>query len=176
MFGVRHALIRTCALVSVNTVCFKANLVFPIAATPANDELEFVKMHTLNSPRTGNVTEPPTELPPPPQRELDLNSTRTHSEYRTTSEYQSNSEYQGNEFPTVDRPPSYETSMRNATSVNQYYGSDRQSMRSTRSKASTRSKSNKRRREPRQEELPWVQITPSASSTAADNPSYRHFP
>lgn len=150
------------------------------SSTPANDELEFVKMHTLNSPRQDHLTEPPQEPPPSPRRELDLNSTRTQSEYnRSTSDYHTNSEYQGDHrYPSSDQPPSYETSMRNATAA-KYYGSDRQSMRSNRSarsKASTRSKSNKRRREQRQEDLPWVQITPSASNTAADNPAYRHFP
>ena len=163
---------------SAQLSCIHTDLVyfhFYISATPANDELEFVKMHTLTPPHQEHLTEPPQERPPSPRREQDLNSTRTHSEYNPSSDYRSNSEYQGNNYPTGDCPPSYETSMRNATSVNNYYGADRQSMRSNRSKASTRSKS-KRRREQRQEDLPWVQITPSASHTAADNQAYRHFP
>ena len=106
--------------------------------------------------------------------ENDAQSTRS----RATTEYATH-----NEFPTLDRPPSYEISMRNAVSVNHHYGADRQSVRSTRSarsarsnrsKASTRSK--KRERQERQQNLPWVQITPSSSNMNSDNAPYRHFP
>lgn len=91
-----------------------------------------------------------------------------------------------NEYPTLDRPPSYETSMRNQANRNNMdhnvytYGADRQSVRSVRSTRSTRSKaSNKSKNTNRQtsterrEELPWVQITPSPSNFESP---FRHYP
>ncbi|KAL5008604.1 hypothetical protein ScPMuIL_014185 [Solemya velum] len=63
-----------------------------------------------------------------------------------------------------NHPPSYETSMREATAVNTQYNSvDRRSIRSTRSKASGRHKNVARQRDnnEHQQALPWVHITPS---------------
>lgn len=143
------------------------------AATNANDELEFVKMNTLTGAQgQGQSRSTPTHnAATNPAYEVDAQSTHT-----THTDYQ-------NDYPTLDRPPSYETSMRNAKSnVNNYYGADRQSVRSarsvrsTRSKASTRSKRRQGERNERREDLPWVQITPSASNQHADSAPYRHFP
>ena len=81
-----------------------------------------------------------------------------------------------NEYPTIERPPSYETSMRDGTVTNNYYASDRQSvrsLRSVRSKASSKSKSNRNRDDTRPKDLPWVQITPSSGSMDAP---FRHYP
>lgn len=123
----------------------------------ANDELEFVKMY---------------QTPSRPGYEIENQTFQTEQET--------------NEYPTLDRPPSYETSMRNQANrnvvSNDYtYGADRQSVRSVRSTRSTRSKaSNKSKNTNRQsssserrEELPWVQITPSPSSYESP---FRHYP
>nr|XP_034307663.1 sodium/potassium-transporting ATPase subunit beta-1-interacting protein 3 isoform X2 [Crassostrea gigas] len=112
----------------------------------ANDELEFVKMYSNSSPS---------------RRRYQSNDNMTLSYDNPATE-----------FPTLDRPPSYETSMRESTTVNDHYGADRRSVRSVRSvrsKASNKSKTKNERRE----ELPWVQITPSANSI--DQP-FRHYP
>ncbi|KAL4218050.1 Sodium potassium-transporting ATPase subunit beta-1-interacting protein 1 [Mactra antiquata] len=139
------------------------------SATNANDELEFVKMNTLTGQQE---SQPIHNASSNPAYETDVQSTHTvHTDYQ-------------NEYPTLDRPPSYETSMRNAKSnVNHYYATDRQSVRSarsvrsTRSKASTRSKRRDRgERIERREDLPWVQITPSSSNQHTDSAPYRHFP
>lgn len=112
----------------------------------ANDELEFVKMYSNSSPS---------------RRRYQSNDNMTLSYDNPATE-----------FPTLDRPPSYETSMRESTTVSDHYGPDRRSVRSARSvrsKASNKSKTKNERRE----ELPWVQITPSANSI--DQP-FRHYP
>lgn len=141
------------------------------SATNANDELEFVKMHTLTRTH-GERDTTPQHAATNPAYEMDAQSTHTRT---THTEYQ-------NDYPTLEHPPSYETSMRNQKpNVNNVYGSDRQSVRSARSARSTRSKASvrsKRRREEhqeRREDLPWVQITPSSSHQQQDSP-YRHFP
>ena len=96
-------------------------------------------------------------------------------------------ERETSDYPTLDRPPSYETSMRNQANRNAasaenniyHYGADRQSVRSvrstrsTRSKASNKSKATSRQTSERREELPWVQITPSPSSYESP---FRHYP
>ncbi|XP_055995783.1 sodium/potassium-transporting ATPase subunit beta-1-interacting protein 3-like isoform X2 [Ostrea edulis] len=113
-------------------------------ASSANDELEFVKMYSNSSP--------------------------SRRRYQSNDNMTLSYDNPGSEFPTLDRPPSYETSMRDSTTVD-IYGADRRSVRSVRSirsKASNKSKKNERR-----EELPWVQITPSANSI--DQP-FRHYP
>ncbi|XP_011431591.1 sodium/potassium-transporting ATPase subunit beta-1-interacting protein 3 isoform X4 [Magallana gigas] len=115
-------------------------------SSSANDELEFVKMYSNSSPS---------------RRRYQSNDNMTLSYDNPATE-----------FPTLDRPPSYETSMRESTTVNDHYGADRRSVRSVRSvrsKASNKSKTKNERRE----ELPWVQITPSANSI--DQP-FRHYP
>lgn len=154
-------------------------VLFLSAATPVNDELEFVKMHTLTSNR-GTPRQSPNHIP------------ATNLAYESDSQSnQATSEYQQT-FPTLDRPPSYETSMKNTRNVNSHYhATDRQSMRSTRSarsarsqrstrsarsKGSTRSKRRQETRQERREDLPWVQITPSSSNLNSDNLPYRHFP
>jgi len=146
-------------------------------------------MHTLTRNTTANINENST---PTHSRttgstnlayESDVQSTRS----RTTTDYRENYPIPG----TLERPPSYETSMRNQqNNVNSRYGADRQSTRSTRSvrsarsarsarsNRSTRSARTKRRRDDqpeRREELPWVQIQPSASHMGSDTP-YGHFP
>lgn len=143
------------------------------AATNANDELEFVKMHTLTRGHTEDNPTPTHMAASNPGYEADTQSTHTRT---THTDYQ-------NDYPTLDRPPSYETSMRNTKSnVNNYYGADRQSVRSarsarsTRSKASVRSKRRQEERQERREDLPWVQITPSSSNIHSDSAPYRHFP
>ncbi|XP_062615621.1 sodium/potassium-transporting ATPase subunit beta-1-interacting protein 3-like isoform X4 [Saccostrea cucullata] len=116
------------------------------SSSSANDELEFVKMYSNSSP----------------------SRRRYQSNDNVTLSYDNH----GSEFPTLDRPPSYETSMRESTVVNDIYGADRRSvrsLRSVRSKASNKSKTKSERRE----ELPWVQITPSSSNV--DQP-FRHYP
>lgn len=147
--------------------------------SPANDELEFVKMHSLTPSRSNNNnsssntthhrnnTEHITGVANP-ALEPDAQSTRSRStDYRTPN----------TDYPTLDRPPSYETSMRNASTTSHYYGADRQSVRSARSNRSKASTRSKRRRDERRENLPWVQITPSTSNLpSADNAPYRHFP
>ncbi|XP_071143780.1 sodium/potassium-transporting ATPase subunit beta-1-interacting protein 1-like isoform X2 [Mytilus edulis] len=126
----------------------------------ANDELEFVKMY---------------QTPSRPGYEIENQTFQTEQET--------------NDYPTLDRPPSYETSMRNqanrnAVSNDYTYGADRQSVRSvrsvrstrsTRSKASNKSKNTNRQSSAteRREELPWVQITPSPSSYESP---FRHYP
>ncbi|XP_052235744.1 uncharacterized protein LOC127847705 [Dreissena polymorpha] len=153
---------------------------------PINDELEYVKMNTLTPNGSTTTTTTTRNEPSSPTRagtsnlayESDAQSTRTTTDIHET--YATG---------TLDRPPSYETSMRNTTNVNNRYGADRQSVRSTRSarsarsarsNRSTRSARTKRRRDQsneRREELPWVQITPSASNHAhMDSAPYRHFP
>lgn len=116
---------------------------------PANDELEFVKMHNPSPSRN---------------RRNQQNDNLTFDNVNIDS------------FPKFEQPPSYETSMRNNGHVNySYYGTDRQSvrsLRSVRSKASTKSK-NTSRQEERREDLPWVQITPSSSHNDAP---FRHYP
>lgn len=80
------------------------------------------------------------------------------------------------EKPGYNHPPSYETSMREATAVNTQYNSvDRRSVRSTRSKASGRHKNTVRQRDDneRQQDLPWVHIAPSTIST---EPPFTSFP
>lgn len=143
------------------------------SATNANDELEFVKMNTLTRSQGESNLTPTHHAASNPAYEADAQSTHTRT---THTDYQ-------NDYPTLDRPPSYETSMRNQrANVNNVYGSDRQSVRSARSARSTRSKASvrsKRRREEqaeRREELPWVQITPSSSTHHQDSAPYRHFP
>ncbi|XP_045180898.2 sodium/potassium-transporting ATPase subunit beta-1-interacting protein 3-like [Mercenaria mercenaria] len=144
------------------------------SATNANDELEFVKMHTLTRGQNDNSSTPSHNAASNPAYEADAQSTHTRT---THTEYQ-------NDYPTLDRPPSYETSMRNTkqSNVNHYYGSDRQSVRSARStrsarsKASIRSKRRQEERQERREDLPWVQITPSSSNHHTDSAPYRHFP
>ena len=130
-------------------------------------------MHTLTRGNIDNNSTP-THAASNPGYEADAQSTHTRT---THTEYQ-------NDYPTLDRPPSYETSMRNTkqSNVNNYYGSDRQSVRSvrsarsTRSKASVRSKRRQEQRQERREDLPWVQITPSASNLHSDQAAYGHFP
>ncbi|XP_060084840.1 sodium/potassium-transporting ATPase subunit beta-1-interacting protein 3-like [Ylistrum balloti] len=127
------------------------------SSSPANDELEFVKMYKTPSRTTG----------------ADIQNAG-HSQ----SSYHDNQTFDGvtNEYPTLERPPSYETSMRDGTVINNYYASDRQSvrsLRSVRSKASTKSKSNRAREDVRPKDLPWVQITPSSSNMDAP---FRHYP
>ncbi|XP_076083918.1 sodium/potassium-transporting ATPase subunit beta-1-interacting protein 1-like isoform X4 [Mytilus galloprovincialis] len=130
------------------------------SSSNANDELEFVKMY---------------QTPSRPGYEIENQTFQTEQET--------------NEYPTLDRPPSYETSMRNqanrnAVSNDYTYGADRQSVRSvrsvrstrsTRSKASNKSKNTNRQSSSteRREELPWVQITPSPSSYESP---FRHYP
>lgn len=128
-----------------------------IAASPANDELEFVKMYKSPS-RSSNM----------------------QGAGRGQGVYCDNQTFDGvaNEYPTLERPPSYETSMRDGTVTvtNNYYASDRQSvrsLRSVRSKASSKSKSNRTRDNTRPKDLPWVQITPSSGSMDAP---FRHYP
>ncbi|KAK3607049.1 hypothetical protein CHS0354_015360 [Potamilus streckersoni] len=124
---------------------------------PANDELEFVKMqNTQSSPR-------------PARLDTSLHNDQENPAFDDLSSTRSN-------LPTLESPPSYETSIRNlnANAVNHYhYGSDRQSVRSVRSKASTRSTRSKAKQQ-RRENLPWVQITPS-SHNEPEAP-YRNFP
>lgn len=128
-------------------------------------------MHTLTRSH-GERETTPIHTATNPAYEMDAQSTHTRT---THTEYQ-------NDYPTLEHPPSYETSMRNQKpNANNVYGSDRQSVRSARSARSTRSKASvrsKRRREEhqeRREDLPWVQITPSSSHQQQDSP-YRHFP
>ncbi|XP_046546314.1 sodium/potassium-transporting ATPase subunit beta-1-interacting protein 3-like isoform X1 [Haliotis rubra] len=121
-------------------------------ASPANDELEFVKMR-YRSP--------------------------AHNAYRDNQTFD---HVNMAEFTTLEMPPSYDTTMRDnsiadTTAANLYYASDRQSVRS---KASTRSKRSNRNGNTtinnnyeRREELPWVQITPSAHG---DNTHHRNYP
>ncbi|WAR17826.1 NKAIN-like protein [Mya arenaria] len=153
-------------------------------ATPVNDELEFVKMHTL--------TQNPTRLQnPTPSRSGTANLAYESDSQSMSTRTTRTTEYHETIPPaTLERPPSYETSMRNQqNNVNQYRAADRQSVRSTRSarsarsarsNRSTRSARTKRRREDhneRREELPWVQITPSASNmNHNDSMPYGHFP
>lgn len=130
--------------VEVLLLIFELFFYFP--ASSANDELEFVKMYSNSSPS---------------RRRYQSNDNMTLSYDNPATEY-----------PTLDRPPSYETSMRESTTVSDHYGADRRSVRSARSvrsKASNKSKTKSERRE----ELPWVQITPSANSI--DQP-FRHYP
>lgn len=133
-------------------------------------------MHTLTSSRS----EPRQSPSHVPATNLAYESD-AQSNHTTTAEYQQT-------YPTLDRPPSYETSMRNTKNVNHYHATDRQSTRSTRSarsarstrsarsKGSTRSKRRHEDRQERQADLPWVQITPSSSNLHSDNAPYRHFP
>lgn len=100
------------------------------------------------------------------------NSSPSRRRYQSNDNMTLSYDNPATEFPTLDRPPSYETSMRESTTVNDHYGADRRSVRSVRSvrsKASNKSKTKNERRE----ELPWVQITPSANSI--DQP-FRHYP
>ncbi|XP_052764998.1 sodium/potassium-transporting ATPase subunit beta-1-interacting protein-like isoform X3 [Mya arenaria] len=156
----------------------------PETTTPVNDELEFVKMHTL--------TQNPTRLQnPTPSRSGTANLAYESDSQSMSTRTTRTTEYHETIPPaTLERPPSYETSMRNQqNNVNQYRAADRQSVRSTRSarsarsarsNRSTRSARTKRRREDhneRREELPWVQITPSASNmNHNDSMPYGHFP
>ncbi|XP_021359734.1 sodium/potassium-transporting ATPase subunit beta-1-interacting protein 1-like isoform X2 [Mizuhopecten yessoensis] len=124
-------------------------------SSPANDELEFVKMYKAPSRSSG-----------------------VDNGGRSQASYCDNQTFNGvaNEYPTIERPPSYETSMRDGTVINNYYSTDRQSvrsLRSVRSKGSTKSKSNRTREDARPKNLPWVQITPSSSSMDAP---FRHYP
>ena len=137
-------------------------------------------MHTLNAnrqpPRPSPNHIPATNF----AYESDSPSNQAPSEYQQT-------------YPTLDRPPSYETSMKNNTRNvnNHYHATDRQSVRSTRSarsarsarstrsarsKGSTRSKRRQEPRQERREDLPWVQIAPSTSNTQTESAPYRHFP
>ncbi|OWF47306.1 sodium/potassium-transporting ATPase subunit beta-1-interacting protein 3-like isoform X4 [Mizuhopecten yessoensis] len=125
------------------------------SSSPANDELEFVKMYKAPSRSSG-----------------------VDNGGRSQASYCDNQTFNGvaNEYPTIERPPSYETSMRDGTVINNYYSTDRQSvrsLRSVRSKGSTKSKSNRTREDARPKNLPWVQITPSSSSMDAP---FRHYP
>ena len=121
-----------------------------LSASPANDELEFVKMYQNTSPSRRR------------NNNFHGNDNQTFDDITVT-----------NEYPTLDRPPSYETSMRESTVVNQIYGADRQSVRSLRSVRSKASSKSKNRNSDHREELPWVQITPSSSH---DDSPFRHYP
>ncbi|KAK6186669.1 hypothetical protein SNE40_005955 [Patella caerulea] len=114
--------------------------------SPANDELEFVKIR-YRSP--------------------------AHHAYRNNIAFE---DINQNDFSSLERPPSYDTTMRDTqietAAANHYYASDRQSLRSkasTRSKRSTRN-TGQQKYEEKREDLPWVQITPSQNTE-----QIRHF-
>lgn len=130
----------------------------------ANDELEFVKMRY----RT------PTHM----SAFRDDNENMAFDNINLTTELSPHSSPGPRQRGEREMPPSYDTTMRNATAAaNNYYASERQSVRS---KASTRSKRSTHRQssggnsatysEPVRD-LPWVHITPMS-----DNQMIRHFP
>ncbi|KAK7091924.1 sodium/potassium-transporting ATPase subunit beta-1-interacting protein-like [Littorina saxatilis] len=170
------------------------------ASSPANDELEFVKIRR-RAPTTNTIES---------NNRATTSLTRTNFdnmafENETLNDDSNDSLRRAYRLPPpgprqYEQPPSYDTTMRNANmeaetrAANQYY-SDRQSVRS---KASTRSKrsttahhrggnqaSSRSRRSVRErdrdreqgatrQDLPWVQITPSASGSMVDGHT-RHY-
>ncbi|XP_076456371.1 uncharacterized protein LOC143290741 [Babylonia areolata] len=171
------------------------------SASPANDELEFVKIRNRSAATNA-------------QRAATTTTTTNFDNLAFDSDnYEDNDSLRrayrlpppGGPRP-YEQPPSYDTTMRNTASTeaetraaNLYYASDRQSVRS---KASTRSKrsaaaatasgyqrggnqaSSRSRRSTRSrgrdrgggpQDLPWVQITPSTSGSVMDGHS-RHYP
>ena len=164
-------------------------------ASPANDELEFVKIRSRAANNNNN-------------NNTDIRTTASTSNNFDNLAFDSDNDNdslrRAYRLPPpgprpYEQPPSYDTTMRNANveaetrAANLYYASDRHSVRS---KASTRSKrstaagyqrggnqaSGRSRRSTRErdqgsarQDLPWVQITPSASGSVADG-HLRHYP
>lgn len=149
-----------------------------ISASPANDELEFIKIHSRMSPKPNSTN-----------TQNNFDNLAFESDGYNTDNSSMRHAYRPSSRP-LEQPPSYATTM-HGTSVeetraaNMYYA-DRHSVRS---KASTRSKRStsyhrngthsstgrsRNRDESARRDLPWVQITPSPSATS--EMQFRHFP
>lgn len=153
------------------------------AASPANDELEFVKIRSrATASQKTNASNPTATINNFDNLAFDNEDSSNLNRVNRSS------------HRPMERPPSYDTTMRGSSAeetqaANLYYASDRQSVRSKASTRSKRSTSHQRaghqgslgRRhrdrdvEAARQDLPWVQITPSSSTGGVDL-HLRHYP